>query len=144
MLVMDPDKRPSFDVLRGHTWLTTNVKPSRKLHTGLAKSLMGFRTSKKIKKLVLSVMAQQMNDKDIQELKDSFRALDVNNDGTLTIDEITKGIEMMGNSDKIPLQCLEELDTDGSGSIDYTEFIAATLESKRHINSTKIREACRF
>lgn len=57
-------------------------------------------------------------------------AIDKNGDGTLSFQEIDEGLKQL----KIPnaedlLEVLKEADTDKSGQIDYTEFIAATLDS---------------
>jgi calcium-dependent protein kinase len=63
-------------------------------------------------------------------LKEIFLAIDKNGDGTLSFQEIDEGLKQL----KIPnaedlLEVLKEADTDKSGQIDYTEFIAATLDS---------------
>merc|ERR1719453_2550854 len=58
--------------------------------------------------------------------------LDDNGDGLLTAAEMKAGLAKAGLKD-IPqdLQAiLEEVDSDGSGVIDYTEFLAATLDKK--------------
>ena len=57
-------------------------------------------------------------------------AMDVNGDGSLSFNEIEEGLKRLKvkNVDEL-LECLKAADTDGSGSIDYTEFIAATLDS---------------
>merc|ERR1719453_2254421 len=58
--------------------------------------------------------------------------LDDNGDGLLTAAEMKAGLAKAGLKE-IPedLQAiLEEVDSDGSGVIDYTEFLAATLDKK--------------
>mmetsp|Transcript_63860 Transcript_63860/g.101207 ORF Transcript_63860/g.101207 Transcript_63860/m.101207 type:complete len:485 (-) Transcript_63860:43-1497(-) len=140
MLTMDPAKRPSFEMLLKHRWLTDHSdKGTAKLHSGLGSSLTKFRDSSKFKKLALTVLAQQLSDANIQELKATFKALDENNDGTLTIEEITNGIKK--NHLEIDMSVLDTLDTDGSGMIDYTEFIAATLDHKKHITTAALSAA---
>ena len=58
-------------------------------------------------------------------------AIDVNGDGSLSMDEIEDGLKKLKvkNVDEL-LEVLKSADTDGSGTIDYTEFIAATLDSQ--------------
>lgn len=131
MLTMSTAKRPAFSVLSGHAWLSSHVKKSNgKLHSGLKKSLESFGKKSKLKKLALTCIAQQLNDEEIKQLSESFKTLDVNGDGTLTIKELTDGMALQ----KIPVPeaMLKGLDTDGSGSIDYTEFIAATLDQRMY------------
>lgn len=57
-------------------------------------------------------------------------AIDVNGDGSLTFQEIEEGFKQLklGNADDL-LQTMRAADTDGSGTVDYTEFIAATLDA---------------
>ena len=78
----------------------------------------------------LTAIAVQAGPDDIRQLKDVFLAIDVNGDGTLSFEEIEEGLKRlsMPNWEDI-LESLRNADTDGSGAIDYTEFIAATLDS---------------
>merc|ERR1712134_120150 len=60
--------------------------------------------------------------------------MDVNGDGQLTHQELRKAmleckVELPGDFEVI----LKDIDSDRSGKIDYTEFIAATLERKIYI-----------
>merc|ERR1719281_1531525 len=62
-------------------------------------------------------------------------ALDKNGDGQLTVNEMKEGIKKAGLKE-IPAdlqQIMEEVDSDGSGVIDYTEFLAATLDKKTYM-----------
>ena len=54
--------------------------------------------------------------------------LDNNGDGSLTIEELRIGLKDHPNGDSL-VKMLQHADTDGSGEIDYTEFIAATLDA---------------
>lgn len=68
-------------------------------------------------------------------LRDTFTALDENGDGLLTAKELREGMAKAGFS-SIPedlQKILEEVDSNGSGMIDYTEFLAATLDRKMYL-----------
>lgn len=45
----------------------------------------------KLQKAVLTCMASQLSEHEIMDLRKIFIQLDVNGDGTLTIDELTEG-----------------------------------------------------
>ena len=61
-------------------------------------------------------------------LKELFQSIDVNGDGTLTLEEIKEALQGREDADYI-YQLLVNADTDGSGEIDYQEFLAATTGS---------------
>ena len=66
-----------------------------------------------------------------------FKSLDKNSDGVLTIDEIKQGLG--GNQSYKELdEILKSIDTDGSGKVDYTEFIAATMEKNIYMKEEKL------
>jgi calcium-dependent protein kinase len=54
--------------------------------------------------------------------------LDKNGDGTITISELQSGLGHKENAETL-MSLLKAADTDNSGSIDYTEFLAATMDA---------------
>merc|ERR1712176_928745 len=77
-------------------------------------------------------MGNQLNEEQIKALRDTFMQLDGNGDGKLTVNEMKEGIQKAGLKE-IPQdlqQIMEDVDSDGSGVIDYTEFLAATLDKR--------------
>ncbi|CDJ52516.1 CAM kinase, CDPK family, putative [Eimeria brunetti] len=95
----------------------------------------GFRAQNRLKKAALTVIAQHMTDSDIDHLRKIFVSLDVDNSGTLSVQEVAEGLKRLGWRE-IPadLQAImEEVDSDKSGHIDYTEFIAATMDRKLYM-----------
>merc|ERR1711988_913011 len=83
----------------------------------------------------MGVIASQLGEQQIKSLRDTFMALDENGDGLLTVNEMKEGLNRCGLKE-IPAdlqQIMEEVDSDGSGVIDYTEFLAATLDKKVYV-----------
>lgn len=93
--------------------------------------LKAFGKMNQMKKAALTVVASQLTDERLEGLKQTFMTLDENADGTLSMTEIKEGMKRSGVA--LPKD-LEELllsaDTDGSGVVDYTEFLAATMDKK--------------
>lgn len=68
-----------------------------------------------------------------------FKTLDKNNDGVLTVDEISSGLkELEFHTAKELEQVIKSMDTDGSGTIDYTEFIAASMDKAIYMKQEKL------
>ena len=66
--------------------------------------------------------------------------LDDNGDGSLTLDELAKGLQENQNGEHL-LELLKSADTDGSGEINYTEFIAATIDANVFMREDYLRTA---
>jgi len=134
LLKSDPAQRCTADQALNHVWVK-NQAPSAelKLPTGLVENLHSFRKSTKLKKAALHVIASQLGEGQVKALRDTFLALDDNKDGLLTADEVQDGMRRSGFNVPVDLQqILEEVDSDGSGVIDYTEFLAAALDKQTY------------
>merc|ERR1712232_648222 len=76
-----------------------------------------------------------MGNDDIKRLRETFQALDTSGDGKLSFGELEKGLRDGGLSE-IPIelqQIFDSVDVNFNGSIDYSEFLAATLEKRTYI-----------
>ena len=88
----------------------------------------------------MTAIAVQASPEDIKELKATFQALDRNGDGSITFEELKQGLGHKENAETL-LELLKAADVDGSGSIDYTEFIAATLDAQVYMRDDYLRTA---
>merc|ERR1712187_256221 len=78
-------------------------------------------------------------------MRDAFLAMDANHDGQLTLEEVKAGMEKAGSKEMPPdLEAImKEVDSDGSGVIDYSEFLAAALETKTYLQEENVWAAFR-
>jgi calcium-dependent protein kinase len=147
MLTLDPAARPSAaSLISDERWLIEKAPeaPVGAIDARFSDKLKGFSSMSKLKKLALTVVAQQFDQTKIKDLKDTFTALDKNKDGTLSMQEIHEGFTRMGLEFTTELeQSLRRADTDGSGNIDYTEFIAATLDTRHYLKDEVLWSAFR-
>jgi len=134
LLKMNPKDRYTGEQALNHVWVRNKAPKSQgvALQSSLVDNLRGFRCQNKLKKAALHVIASQLGESQIKALRDTFMELDGNGDGLLTVAEMKEGLSKAGLKD-IPAdlkQIMEDVDSDGSGVIDYTEFLAATLDKK--------------
>ena len=79
----------------------------------------------------------------MNELQKAFKALDKNSDGKLSRDELIEGYRVTYGDmaedevDKI----MKIADTDGSGEIDYSEWIVATMDKRKLLSNEKMETA---
>lgn len=100
-----------------------------------------FQKSKKLKKAALTYLASRTSDDDVSEEMQIFLKLDKNKDGYITLKELKEGMKDLDNIDELT-EILKGVDVDNNGAINYTEFIAATLDQNLIVNQTnKIKDA---
>jgi calcium-dependent protein kinase len=120
-----------------HVWIKNKAPKAQAvpLQASLVDNLKGFRSTNKLKKAALHVIAGQLDESQIKNLRTVFLQLDDNGDGLLSVQEMRDGLAKAGLKDIPPdlQQIMEQVDSDGSGVIDYTEFLAATLDKKAYI-----------
>ncbi|KAL8424563.1 hypothetical protein Efla_005669 [Eimeria flavescens] len=145
LLDRHPRTRISAEQAIRHQWFSMHMPDSvctEPLGIDILSKFRRFQSLSRLKKLALTVIAQHLDDSEIESLKAVFTQLDTRGDGVLSIDEIREGIARSGvrlPSDMVLEEVLKEVDTGGTGSIDYTEFIAACLHQSHYIRE----EACR-
>ena len=149
MLQFNPKDRYTAEQSMNHVWVkkTAPKAVDAPLEHSHVDNLKSFRSQNQLKKAALHIIAQQMPDSEVANLKNMFVGIDKNGDGQLTIAEMMDGIQKSG-IDISALgfdlkEVLQNIDSNGSGVIDYTEFIAATLEKKKYMREDRLWSAFR-
>ena len=148
MLKLKPQDRPKAAELLDHPWFKilddTNKVCSKSLRENL-NSLKNFRADLKMQQAVLSFMASQLTShEELEKLRETFQKLDKNGDGVLSKEEIVEGYKgIMEDEEAIQEanRIFDAVDVNHSGSIDYTEFIAATMNKQSAISKDSLRVA---
>lgn len=144
LLKMNPHDRYTAEQTLSHVWTShTGMKHQVPLQPDFVNHLRFFRSMSKLKKATLQIIADQLDEEQIHKLRENFMAFDGNGDGWLTVAEMRQGLSQAG-FDEIPgdlQQIMEEIDADDSGVIDYTEFLAATLEHKHYLKESVLWSA---
>ena len=139
MLSSKPAERlTAHEVLR-HPWICENgVSPDRALDPAVLSRLKQFSAMNKLKKMALKVIAESLSEEEIAGLREMFQAMDTDNSGAITFDELKAGLRKYGSTlkDTEIHDLMDAADVDNSGTIDYSEFIAATI----HLNKLEREE----
>eukprot|EP00746_Dinoflagellata_sp_MGD_P158868 gnl/MRDRNA2_/MRDRNA2_86576_c0_seq17.p1 gnl/MRDRNA2_/MRDRNA2_86576_c0~~gnl/MRDRNA2_/MRDRNA2_86576_c0_seq17.p1 ORF type:complete len:505 (+),score=116.36 gnl/MRDRNA2_/MRDRNA2_86576_c0_seq17:88-1602(+) len=137
LLKMNPRDRYTAEQSMNHVWIKNKAPKAQAvpLQASLVDNLKGFRSTNKLKKAALHVIAGQLDESAIKNLRSVFLQLDDNGDGLLSVQEMRDGLTKAGLKEIPPdlQQIMEQVDSDGSGVIDYTEFLAATLDKKAYL-----------
>lgn len=135
MLVRDPKKRITAHEVLHHPWIHDGAAPDKPLDSAVLSRLKQFTAMNKLKKMALRVIAENLSEEEIAGLKEMFKMIDTDNSGQITFEELKVGLQKFGanlNESEIH-DLMQSADVDNSGTIDYGEFIAATL----HLNKVE-------
>jgi Ca2+-binding EF-hand superfamily protein len=100
------------------------------------------RTDKPFNKLARRIVAENAPPtKAIEKIKTAFFAMDKDSSGTLTLDELSRGLRNAGYvvSDRDLKRLFVELDTDGTGLVRYHEFVTGAIDSNILVGESLLR-----
>eukprot|EP00812_Abedinium_dasypus_P002377 NODE_128_length_2006_cov_280.320349.p2 GENE.NODE_128_length_2006_cov_280.320349~~NODE_128_length_2006_cov_280.320349.p2 ORF type:complete len:551 (-),score=189.21 NODE_128_length_2006_cov_280.320349:308-1960(-) len=146
LLAKDPDDRYTAKQALDHEWVAKLApRATGKMLQSVFERLQEFRMYNRLQKAILHVIASQLGPEHVRKLQSVFEALDVGGEGFLTLAELENGLKESGIdaclSDTAVSDILAGIDTDGSGRIDYTEFIAASLDKDTFLREGYYRSA---
>ncbi|KAF1881060.1 hypothetical protein Lal_00023092 [Lupinus albus] len=151
MLVKDPRNRITAhedfeqNIRNGHPWIQVDgVAPDKPIDSAVLSRLKQFSATNKLKKMALRIIAENLSEEEISGLKEMFKMIDTDNSGQITFEKLKIGVKTFGanltESEIYDLMqmthiqwtghLLNNTNVDNSGTIDYGEFLAATL----HLN----------
>ena len=146
MLIPEKERLTASQVL-AHPWFNlvkSNKIPLEKLNYIGSNFFKEYKDSNRLKKIVLIYIASKLQEEEILDLNNLFKAFDKDGNGQIDYKEFEQGI-MSLNSSKMKKEEIEnlfnEIDSDKNGKIDYTEFIAATLQKNIFLKKEKLYEA---
>ena len=125
-----------------HPWITNHRNYSKANMKTVLQNLKKLNYKSKLKEAVYIFLTSQIiSCKELNKIKKHFQMLDKDGNGKITRDELmqeyTKVMEFT-NASTLVDKIISELDQDGDGNIDYTEFIASCGENMRKISKENL------
>jgi len=166
VLRVSPKKRPNPVVILKHPWFQSFKKENISIHEGpslkpnemmmkgssgiiVDKNILTMLNSKKhlnkFKKEVLKVLINRLTHQDILNLKEAFKAIDTEKTGMITCQELMTVMNQNGfNQSEEEVKKIikringEEDSHNNHPIINYSDFLAATLDIKKYFNEQKL------
>ena len=144
LLCVNVEKRYTAAQALNHTWLRSLKQgEDTKLDPKIIDNLRNYKVMPTLKKEAMKVIVNMMNDKDIKELKKAFRKIDIDNSGMISHMELQKvmneiGIQYTEEDTKTIIKSIKKTD---DKEINYSDFLAATIDRKVFMNKDKIKLA---
>ncbi|OIT03812.1 PREDICTED: calcium-dependent protein kinase-like [Nicotiana attenuata] len=146
MLTQDAKNRITSAEVLEHPWLRSGEASDKPIDSAVLSRMKQFRAMNKLKKLALKVIAENLSEEEIKGLKAMFANMDTDNSGTITYEELKSGLARLGSklSEAEVKQLMEAADVDGNGTIDYIEFVTATMHRHRLERDDHLFKAFQF
>uniref|UniRef100_A0A452ZEF1 non-specific serine/threonine protein kinase n=1 Tax=Aegilops tauschii subsp. strangulata TaxID=200361 RepID=A0A452ZEF1_AEGTS len=97
MLTSDPRRRISAHDVLNHPWIKEDGEaPDTLIDNAVLGRLKQFTAMNQFKKAALRVIAGCLSEEEIRGLKEMFKSMDSDNSGTITVDELRKGLAKKG------------------------------------------------
>jgi len=132
ILQKQPDKRPSINDILKDDWFKLDPKQQNvnKLNIEVLGRLKSYRNEIKFKNAAMSLLVNFCNDKDIQDMMSTFKCIDTENNGVISVGELKTALQNIGSN--LPKEevdrIMDTVDINNTGVINYSEFLAATLD----------------
>ncbi|KAK1283768.1 Calcium-dependent protein kinase 13 [Acorus calamus] len=144
MLEPDPKLRLTAKQVLEHPWLQNAKKaPNIPLGDVVKMRLKQFSMMSRFKRIALRVISDHLSIDETEDIKETFKMLDTDNDGVVSYADLKNGLKKLGSVlvDSEVQTIIEAVDTNSKGTLDYGEFVAASLLLQRVANDEHLRMA---
>jgi calcium-dependent protein kinase len=141
------NERISAAVVLQHPWLKNHleINVSRSEVKLVLDNLKNFHASNKLKDAIITfITVQCASFKETKELKEVFLKIDKDGDGKLSRRELFESLRVSLSDDEAEMEVeriMNQVDSDNSGFIDYTEFLRANLDMKQFLSEENLKSA---
>ncbi|CAM8912297.1 unnamed protein product [Rhodiola kirilowii] len=131
LLVKDPRARLTAAQALSHSWVREGGSASEiPVDISVLNNMRQFVMYSRMKQIALRALASTLNEDEISDLRDQFDAIDVDRNGSISLEEmrqaLAKDLPWKLKESRV-LEILQAIDSNTDGLVDFTEFVAATL-----------------
>merc|ERR1719215_209776 len=123
----DDRRRPDASRCLSHPWFGQYSASAPTLSVGVVQCLEAYSIQPELKKALFLLIAHQSTAPALQELRAIFTHFDDKNQGALSNEDLRGVLLRTGVTPNTAERIVNALDRDGSGTVSWTEFIAAAL-----------------
>ena len=147
LMTKSPNSRPSALEALKHPWIVRN-SPDRCDSEVLTRTLTRMKTVSKAGKLkelfTTFIVCQVGYSESTRKLEQVFSSIDKNKDGVISFDELVAQLGLEIDKEmalKQAREIMDRMDCDGSGDVEYTEFLRIALEEETLLSRDNLRKA---
>ena len=147
LLEYNPKKRYSANDVLKHHWMikgNINVKIDKSFVLHSLVNMKEFHAERKLQQAALTYIVNNLvSKKEKNKLLEVFQSFDTNKDGVLSKKEILNGYKKImpfEDATKEVEKIMNTVDIDGNGTIDYNEFVLATINKTKLLDKEKLEQ----
>jgi calcium-dependent protein kinase len=145
LMTKNPKSRLNAIQALSHPWLSISDESiDRRVISTTLRKMQSHSPSSKLKEVFTTFMISQMSkSSSFKKLEQVFYAIDSDKNGVITKDELVKQLSLEMRKDlaeEKASKMLDQIDNDGSGEIDFTEFLKATVDEKTLLTKENLRK----
>lgn len=149
LLQMDPLDRPLAEEALKSKWMKKQFPPGAPNHKlqpsdrlNARQRLCAYGKEAKLKRIALLFLAHKSTTSEIAKMRELFEEIDEDGNGEISLAELKKvlGGEDCKLSSADVKKIFKGVDADANNSINYVEFLAATLETRGRIEAHRLRD----
>jgi calcium-dependent protein kinase len=147
LLEYNPKKRYSANDVLKHHWMikgNINVKIDKSFVLHSLVNMKKFHAERKLQQAALTYIVNNLvSKKEKNKLLEVFQSFDTNKDGVLSKKEILNGYKKImpfEDATKEVEKIMNTVDIDGNGTIDYNEFVLATINKTKLLDKEKLEQ----
>mmetsp|Transcript_34563 Transcript_34563/g.83468 ORF Transcript_34563/g.83468 Transcript_34563/m.83468 type:complete len:858 (-) Transcript_34563:103-2676(-) len=147
LLVHDPAARPTAGDALEHEWLKEDfaidgTQVSTAIMDQVQACIQTFASYSRMRKLALLVISYRSTDEEVGFLRRLFQQrFDKVKDGVINYPEFKEALKVYSYTEEELVAMFTGVDIDGTGTVSYSEFLAATIETHGPIEESRIAEA---
>ena len=142
-LLKNPQERLTAKQALEHEWFHNvyyQVHNAERINKAAIINLTKFKFSTKFHKLVLKYLSYSIDSADIDSLRETFQALDINHSGVLSKKELDAGFKLIGlkiNEEEIN-NIISKIEDSDEHSIDFSTFLLASIDLNKYVDKNKL------
>ena len=107
----------------------------------MIENLRKYKGVSHLKRAAMNILVKMATEDEVADLTQAFKRIDTDNSGYIDIHELMRVInkQHLNLTEEDAQKMIKESDYSGTGQINYTEFIAATIDVHQFLNDKKIK-----
>jgi len=147
LLQFEPEDRPTAEQALRSPWLkkefpTGYFEPCNATVKSIFEGLVKYKdTTCDFKRIALMIIAYNSSIDEIKYIRETFKYMNTSNSGAISRDEFRAAFSTFGKTNEELDEIFNVVDINRNGQIDYTEFLAATIETQGTIEEQRLADA---